>query len=83
LIGFGADASHAYERTHRSALVALARLTTHYLMSKPVAARDERKMASIDGFTEQLRPDEMAVPNTPLPVPHDFMEELLATPKKK
>jgi len=83
LIGFGADASHAYERTHRSALVALARLTTHYLMSKPVAARDERKMASIDGFTEQLRPDEMAVPNTPLPVPHDFMEDLLSTPKKK
>ncbi len=83
LIGFGADASHAYERTHRSALVALARLTTHYLMSKPVAARDERKMASIDGFTEQLTPDEMVVPNTPLPVPHDFMEELLGTPKKK
>lgn len=83
LIGFGADASHAYERTHRSALTALARLTTHYLLSKPVAARDERKMAPIDGFTEQLKPDEMVVPSTPLPVPHDFMDELTAPPKKK
>ena len=81
LIGFGADASHAYERTHRSALVALARLTTHYLMSKPVAARDERKLASIDGFTEQLRPDEMVVPGNPLPVPHDFMGTPPATRK--
>jgi len=81
LIGFGADASHAYERTHRSALNALARLTTHYILSKPVAARDERKMGSIDGFTEQLTPEEMVVPNTPLPIPHDFMDELLTTTK--
>ena len=73
LIGFGADASHGYERTHRDALVALARLTARYLLSKPVAHRDVSLMASLDGFTEQIKPEDMAVPSTPLPTPGDFM----------
>jgi len=73
LIGFGADASHAYERTHRRALSALTRLTTYYLMSKPVARRDEQRMASVDGFTEQVSPEDMVLPSTPLPVPGDFL----------
>ncbi len=39
LIGFGADASHAQERTHRDALDALTRLVIAYMTSEPVARR--------------------------------------------
>jgi peptidase M42 family hydrolase len=47
LIGFGADASHAYERTHRDALEALTRLVVAYLCSEPVARRDRRSLGSL------------------------------------
>lgn len=40
LIGFGADGSHAQERTHRDALEALAQLSAVYMLSEPVARRD-------------------------------------------
>ena len=73
LIGFGGDASHAQERTHRDALEALTRLVVAYMTSEPVARRDCRSMGSLDGFTEQLCPGDMAVPNTPLPVPESFL----------
>ena len=43
-------------------------------MSAPVARRDRRSMGSIEGFTEQLRPEEMQVNTTPLPDPQAFLE---------
>ena len=74
LIGFGADASHGYERTHRDALEALTRLALAYLLSDPVARRDRRSLGSLEGFTEQLKPDQMQVPATNLPDPEEFLE---------
>lgn len=75
LIGFGGDASHAHERTHRDALEALSQLVVAYMMSAPVARRDRKSMGSLEGFTEQLRPQDMAVPATPLPVPEEFLDQ--------
>lgn len=74
LIGFGADASHAQERTHREALEALTRLVIAYMTSEPVARRDCQSMGSLDGFTEQICPSDMVLPNTPLPAPDSFLE---------
>lgn len=74
LIGFGADASHAQERTHIDSLRALGALSTAYLMSEPVARRDRQSMGSIEGFTEQLKPEEMQVNTTVLPEPPDFLD---------
>ena len=75
LIGFGADASHAQERTHRDALEALAQLSAAYILSEPVARRDKKSMGSLEGFTEQLKPEDMQPPSTPLPIPGEFLEE--------
>jgi len=75
LIGFGADASHAQERTHRDALIALAGLTAAYMVSEPVASRDRKSLGSLEGFTEQLTPEEMSVPSTTLPLPEQFLEK--------
>ncbi len=74
LIGFGADASHAYERTHRDALEALGRLAAAYMLSDPVAQRDRRTLGTLDGFTEQIAPCDMQVPVTQLPDPEGFIE---------
>ncbi len=74
LIGFGADASHGYERTHRDALHALTRLALAYLLSEPVARRDRKSLGSLEGFTEQLRPEQMTVPATNLPAPEEFLD---------
>lgn len=74
LIGFGGDASHAQERTHRDALEALSRLVIAYMMSEPVARRDCRSMGPLEGFTEQLRPEDMVLPTTPLPLPEEFLD---------
>jgi peptidase M42 family hydrolase len=74
LIGFGGDASHAQERTHRDALEALSRLVIAYMMSEPVTRRDCRSMGSLEGFTEQLRPADMVLPTTPLPLPEEFLD---------
>jgi hypothetical protein len=74
LIGFGADASHAQERTHIDSLRALGQLSVAYLLSEPVARRDRQSMGSIEGFTEQLKPEEMQVNTTPLPDPQEFLE---------
>jgi hypothetical protein len=76
LIGFGADASHAQERTHRDALEALTRLVVAYVASEPVARRDCRSMGSLDGFTEQICPCDMSVPSTQLPEPESFLSAL-------
>ncbi|PKO50670.1 MAG: osmoprotectant NAGGN system M42 family peptidase, partial [Betaproteobacteria bacterium HGW-Betaproteobacteria-21] len=74
LIGFGADASHGQERTHRDALVALTQLVIAYMISEPVARRDSHSMGSLEGFTEQLRPQDMVLPTTPLPTPEEFLD---------
>lgn len=74
LIGFGADASHAQERTHRDALEALAQLSAVYMLSEPVARRDCKSMGSLAGFTEQLKPGEMALPISQLPLPEQFLD---------
>lgn len=74
LIGFGADASHAQERTHRDALEALTRLVTAYMMSDPVTPRDCKSLGSLEGFTEQLQPSDMTLPTTPLPLPEEFLD---------
>ncbi len=74
LIGFGADASHAYERTHRDALEALGRLSAAYMLSDPVAQRDRRTLGTLDGFTEQIAPCDMQVPVTQLPDPEGFID---------
>jgi peptidase M42 family hydrolase len=73
LIGFGADASHAQERTHLDALRALGSLSLAYLASEPAVARDRKSMGSLEGFTEQLKPEEMQVATTPLPDPQEFL----------
>lgn len=74
LIGFGADASHGQERTHRDALEALTQLVIAYMTSEPVARRDSHSMGSLEGFTEQLRPQDMVYPSSPLPTPEEFLE---------
>lgn len=74
LIGFGADASHAQERTHRDALEALAQLSVVYMLSEPVARRDCKSMSSLAGFTEQLKPGEMTLPISQLPLPEQFLD---------
>jgi hypothetical protein len=53
--------------------MALARLSTAYMLSDPVARRDRKSMGSLEGFTEQMRPEEMQVPITPLPDPEAFL----------
>ncbi len=74
LIGFGGDASHAQERTHRDALEALTRLVIAYMMSEPVTPRDVQALGSLEGFTEQLHPRDMVLPASPLPVPEEFLD---------
>jgi len=74
LIGFGCDSSHGYERTHRDALKALSQLVVAYMMSEPVARRDRKSMGSLEGFTEQLRPQDMVAPSTTLPTPEEFLD---------
>ncbi|PKO49615.1 MAG: osmoprotectant NAGGN system M42 family peptidase, partial [Betaproteobacteria bacterium HGW-Betaproteobacteria-21] len=85
LIGFGGDASHAQERTHRDALEALTRLVIAYITSEPVARRDCKSMGSLDGFTEQVCPSDMVLPSTPLPAPDSFLGEttLTETPSER
>ncbi len=74
LIGFGADASHGYERTHKDALIALTQLSVAYMLSNPVARRDRKSMGSLEGFTEQMRPEDMLTPATQLPDPEEFFD---------
>jgi peptidase M42 family hydrolase len=74
LIGFGADASHGYERTHISALQSIAELVVLYAQSEPVVARDKRKFGSIEGFPHQLEPEAMHTPDPALPNPADFLD---------
>ncbi|NKF21098.1 osmoprotectant NAGGN system M42 family peptidase [Solimonas marina] len=67
LIGFGADSSHGYERTHISALVAIAELLALYAQNGPVIARDRRALGPLEGFPHQWKPEDIE-PIEPLPM---------------
>lgn len=58
LLTFGIDASHGYERIHRSALVDLARLLIAYAESEVEITRDVRELGDAKGFTHQPVEDE-------------------------
>ena len=53
LAGFGVDASHGYERTHLSSLIAVARLSESFIQSKPTFDRDKDDLTSLTGFPHQ------------------------------
>jgi peptidase M42 family hydrolase len=53
LVGFGVDASHGYERTHLSALIATARLICEYIQSDPTFKQDPKRWASLKEFPHQ------------------------------
>jgi peptidase M42 family hydrolase len=72
LIGFGADSSHGYERTHMSALTAIAELLALYAQNGPVIARDRKVVGSIEGFPHQWKPEDLEAPE-PLPHPKEFL----------
>ena len=74
LVGFGADASHGYERTHLSSLTSIAELLTLYAQNGPVVARDRRLMGSIEGFPHQVDLDQLQPRATDLPRPEDFID---------
>lgn len=74
LIGFGGDSSHGYERTHISALQAIAELIVLYVQSEPTMARDRSELGPIDGFPHQIEPENMQPPEPPLPHPPDFLD---------
>jgi len=74
LIGFGADSSHGYERTHMNALQCVAELITVYAQSQPVIARDKRELGPLEGFPHQIDPQNMHSPEPQLPDPADFLD---------
>jgi peptidase M42 family hydrolase len=51
LVCFGADATHGYERTHMSSVIALGELLCYYVQSEPTFRRDEQKLAPLEGFS--------------------------------
>jgi peptidase M42 family hydrolase len=57
LVGFGVDASHGYERSHISSLIAVANLIGEYVQSKPTFIRDKDDMATLEGFPHQPERD--------------------------
>ncbi|MDD3763030.1 MAG: osmoprotectant NAGGN system M42 family peptidase [Nevskiales bacterium] len=72
LIGFGADSSHGYERTHMSALTAIAELLALYAQNGPVIARDRKAIGPLEGFPHQWDPQDLEAPE-PLPHPKEFL----------
>lgn len=73
LIGFGADSSHGWERTHLSSLTAIAELMTLYAQNGPVIARDQRMLGPLEGFPHQIDIGEMEAPHQELPDPKEFL----------
>lgn len=67
LIGFGTDATHGYERTHRDSLEALTRLLVAYVYSPPMFEHDERTDPPLENFHGQLSPDTVTGNETVLP----------------
>lgn len=74
LLGFGADSSHGYERTHLSALQAIAEIVCLYVQTGPTVARDKRELGPLDGFPHQIEPENMRTPDPQLPDPTKFLE---------
>lgn len=74
LIGFGADSSHGYERTHISALQSVAELVTLYAQSPSVIDRDKAELGSLKGFPHQIDPDNMPHADTQLPDLADILQ---------
>lgn len=75
LIGFGADSSHGWERTHLSSLTSVAELLTLYAQNGPVVARDTRPIGPLEGFPHQVEPALLDREPTSLPRPGEFLEE--------
>ncbi|MFO7705629.1 MAG: osmoprotectant NAGGN system M42 family peptidase, partial [Halopseudomonas sp.] len=67
LIGFGTDATHGYERTHRDSLFASNRLLVAYMFSPPVFEHDEKSDPPLDNFRDQLGADSVSASDTILP----------------
>ena len=67
LVGFGTDATHGYERTHRDSLAALNRLLVAYMFSPPVFEHDEKSDPPLDNFRDQLSDDTVSASDTVLP----------------
>ena len=74
LIGFGADSSHGYERTHLNALQSVAELVTIYAQSRSVIDRDKSELGPLEGFPHQIDPQDMRGPDPQLPHPVDFLD---------
>lgn len=53
LVGFGVDSSHGYERAHLASLLTVARLTSRYVCSSLIFARDKKELSSLNGFPHQ------------------------------
>ncbi len=53
LAGFGADASHGWERTTLDGLVSLAELLAIYIQSDPAVPRDRMELGPLKGFPTQ------------------------------
>lgn len=75
LIGFGADSSHGYERTHLSSLISIAELVTLYAQNGPVIARDITNMGPIVGFPHQWKPEDLEEPAV-VPHPREFLKKV-------
>ncbi|WOD11581.1 osmoprotectant NAGGN system M42 family peptidase [Pseudomonas sp. NyZ704] len=67
LIGFGTDATHGYERTHRDSLAALNRLLVAYMFSPPIFEHDDKSDPPLDNFRDQLATDSVSGSETLLP----------------
>ncbi|HED24595.1 MAG TPA: osmoprotectant NAGGN system M42 family peptidase [Firmicutes bacterium] len=53
LVGFGVDASHGYERTHRDSLQAVSSLLLAYLQTELTCPRDRVNIGPLNGFPTQ------------------------------
>lgn len=73
LIGFGADSSHGWERTHLSSLNAIAELMVLYAQNGPVIARDQRMLGPLEGFPHQIDVEEFHNPPQELPDLKEFL----------
>ncbi|MDB5797392.1 MAG: cellulase -like protein [Paucimonas sp.] len=68
LLCFGGDASHGYERTHLSVLVALGELLALYMQSGLTMREDrEPRIRSAGQFSHQLDPEQLVREETRLP----------------
>lgn len=65
LVCFACDASHGYERTHISSLVALSQLIFFYMQSPPTATRDKAALGPLEGFSDQPSENFKFGPNVP------------------